>query len=522
MRPCRPGCSSVLLMLLAAVMAAASSQSATTKMQRAAITKVHLVQSNHLDVGFTGSILTVLNEYFDSYLTGAVATSAALKRKGGEEQLVFTTHAYVLSLFLDCPAGRGLHCPTPAAVATVEDALRDGSIALHAFPFNSELDMYDASLIEAGVELSASISTRYGQSRPTVLSQRDVPGMTQAIVPVLAKLGVQAISVGCNNAAQPPDVPSIFRWQAPNGGNSSVIGLVHAGGYAELKGNGGCDDMTGNDGCLRTHKGEDYLVDGCDEALVMAWNSDNQGPPAESDVLLTFKSTRQLYPNAKIVASTMDAFITAIQPHVASLPVVKGEIADNWIYGVGSDPYKVAVMRAAARSRSAYLAGAAAGAMEDKLLNFSRQLLKGGEHTWGTDTQGPNKANTGLSSNVWTNAELERARHNRSAGADGIGLAVESPCPGLHGNARPQPPCPEYWYAPDSVSCTQGCPSGAQKRDPATGRCRCGEAAPNDVCLRGLQCINSTCVECAVRPKPAPPGAAFRRIEKMWREQRLW
>ena len=77
----------------------------------------------------------------------------------------------------------------------MEGALRDGSIALHAFPFNSELDMYDASLIEAGVELSASLQTRYGQPRPTVLSQRDVPGMTQAIVPVLSKLGVLRIAI---------------------------------------------------------------------------------------------------------------------------------------------------------------------------------------------------------------------------------------------------------------------------------------------------------------------------------------
>ena len=61
----------------------------------------------------------------------------------------------------------------------------------------------------------------------------------------------------------------------------------------------------------------------------MAWNSDNLGPPTISDVILIFNSTRQLYPNAKVVASTMDAFIKAIRPHVGSLPVVTGEIADN-------------------------------------------------------------------------------------------------------------------------------------------------------------------------------------------------
>ena len=196
-------------------------------------------------MGFTGGITTVLNEYFDSFLPDAVNTSMHLRERGGEEQLVFTTHAFVVSLFLDCPAGRGLHCPTPTAKAYIEGAIRDGVISLHAFPFNAELGMYDASLIEAGVELAGSLHARYGRPRPTVLSQRDVPGMTQAVVTVLRKLGVEAVSIGVNNAAQPPGVPPIFRWQAPAGG-ASVIGMVHPGGYAEididrLEG-GGCDD----------------------------------------------------------------------------------------------------------------------------------------------------------------------------------------------------------------------------------------------------------------------------------------
>ena len=95
-------------LLLTGLAEATGAPTQATTLQRAAITKVHLVQSNHLDVGFTGSIVTVLNEYFDSYLPNAIKTSAALKARGGEEQLVFTTHAYVLSMFLDCPAGRPL------------------------------------------------------------------------------------------------------------------------------------------------------------------------------------------------------------------------------------------------------------------------------------------------------------------------------------------------------------------------------------------------------------------------------
>jgi hypothetical protein len=316
-------CSTVLLAPAAFGAAAAKAgRLVASARQRASITKVHLVQSNHLDVGFTGSITAVVNEYFDSYLLNAVNTSAALRQRGGEEQLVFTTHSYLLSLFLSCPRGRGLHCPTPAAVSIVEAALRDGSITVHAFPFNSELDMYDTSLIESGVKLSQELLQKYGRPAPTVLSQRDVPGVTQALVPVLSRMGVEAVSIGCNNAAQPPDVPPIFRWQAPatdgsgsggGGAAPSLIGLVHAGGYAELNADGSCDDKTGNDGC-KNHSGEYYTVEGCTEGLMMAWNSDNLGPPTLGDVIQIFNSTRKLFPNAKIVASTMDNFIRAVRP----------------------------------------------------------------------------------------------------------------------------------------------------------------------------------------------------------------
>ena len=146
--------------------------------------------------------------------------------------------------------------------------------------------MYDASLVRAGVELSTSILARYGRPAPTVLSQRDVPGLTQALVPVLSGLGVKAVSVGCNNAAQPPDVPPIFRWQgAGRHATESILALVHPGGYAELEDDPtpGCD---GGADCRRNPR-EYYTVEGLDEALVMAWNSDNLGPPTLEDVLQT-------------------------------------------------------------------------------------------------------------------------------------------------------------------------------------------------------------------------------------------
>ena len=38
--------------------------------------------------------------------------------------------------------------------------------------------------------------------------------------------------------------------------------------------------------------------------------------------------TRQLFPGAKVVASTMDAFVEAAETHAHKLPLVTGEIAE--------------------------------------------------------------------------------------------------------------------------------------------------------------------------------------------------
>ena len=67
---------------------------------------------------------------------------------------------------------------------------------------------------------------------------------------------------------------------------------------------------------------------------------------------------------------------------------------------------------------------------------------------------------------------------------------------------RPEPPCPGGWWA-SGGACDQGCPSNAQGRDPSTGRCLCGQAAPPDRdCFSGQRCVDGQCCPAA----PGPPG----------------
>ena len=72
----------------------------------------------------------------------------------------------------------------------MRSALRNGTIAMHAFPFDAQPELLDADMFEYGLRLGAEIARDVGITKPTVLSQRDVPSMTRAVIPLLQAAGV--------------------------------------------------------------------------------------------------------------------------------------------------------------------------------------------------------------------------------------------------------------------------------------------------------------------------------------------
>lgn len=60
--------------------------------------------------------------------------------------------------------------------------------------------------------------------------QRDVLGVTRGAVPILARSGVDALTVGCNGAGAPPGVPKNqpFLWR-DEGSGTEIVAMWHAG-----------------------------------------------------------------------------------------------------------------------------------------------------------------------------------------------------------------------------------------------------------------------------------------------------
>ena len=335
------------------------------------ITSVHVIQANHFDAGYTGTTTAVLNSYFTSAFPAAAALGKALDARGGNERLHWMTQPWIVDLFLNCPPNAGLSCPTPAAVATFTAAVAAGHITWHAFPFNGEMELGDASLVTFGVvNVTHALDDRFGVPHKGVLSQRDVPGLSRAALPVLHAAGITALSIGANGNSAPAVVPRAFLWSDAASGVRMPV-LFHPGGYGSIAAE------------------EVVVLPGSPHACVYSWRGDNSGPPASvAEVVADWASVAALFPGATVFASTLDNFTETLSPSVlAALPVLTAEMGDTWVFGAAADPQKSAWTKLVRDARSACLAAGECVASDPALGNFTRLFLKNMEHTFGIDTK---------------------------------------------------------------------------------------------------------------------------------------
>lgn len=372
------------------------------------ITDVHVVQGAHLDVGFLKTAPEIINLWFHSHFPRAYTIGSQLQKLGNQStaRLMFTAQSFLISLFFDCPKAYealGVLCPNETEIAMVKTAIANDWLTWHAFPFNGEMETMDASLIEFGLAMTHQLDDAFGKPRKYVLSQRDVPGMTVNVIPILLKHGIKAISVGVNGGSTPPDVPQSFLWRNKRT-NQSMRTFYVQGGY------GGLGSVVPWDAFAWTG------VPGSGQVMVIDWRGDNAGPPETvQDVLSDWEKLQLEFPSANIFASSFDRYVEAVAniPDT-NLPLIDKEIGDTWIHGIMSDPVKVSKMQIANELRARCLKRGQCSLNDSRVWQFSRFLLKNGEHTWGLD----NKVTLPEVKDCnWTNVDLDTIKDSKGGKA---------------------------------------------------------------------------------------------------------
>jgi hypothetical protein len=305
----------------------------------------------HLDVGFADTQANIMREYFEKYFPHAMEIAASM-RQSGTDRYVWTTGSWLLYEYLEQASSDVRH--------RTEKAVEAGDLAWHALPFTWETEFMDRSMIEGTLGFSQSLDQRFG--RTTIgAKMTDVPGHSRGLIGPLAAHGVKFLDIGVNDASTPPEVPPLSVWQDPEGASLLLMYHHSYGGVVQ--------------------------VPGSDLAVAVKVRDDNSGPHSVEEIAKIYAELRKQFPHAQVTAANLSEIAAAVEPYRSQLPVVTQEIGDTWIYGVASDPIKVARYREVARLRQDWLAQGKFHAGDSIDRGLLRRFALCAEHTWGVDTK---------------------------------------------------------------------------------------------------------------------------------------
>ena len=228
-----------------------------------------------------------------------------------------------------------------------------------------------------GFSSSGELSKRYGYDARSA-KMTDVPGHTWILPSLLYKAGIRFLHIGCNECATPPDVPGLFFWEGPDG--NRILTMYSKGNYG-----------TG----LLPPANWKYST-----WLDIEHTEDNIGAHDIQFLEKLLKQAEQDIPGIEIKTGTLDDFAEAVLSEDLDLPVIKGDLADSWIHGVGAYPEEVSSVRFS-RNRIGALESIEAlsrifckdtdknefAESKQMIKDIYENLLLFGEHTWGIDTK---------------------------------------------------------------------------------------------------------------------------------------
>jgi len=314
-----------------------------------AVKRVLVMFKCHFDAGFIDTQANVVRWYFERYFPKAIDTAATLRREG-KDRYVWTTGSWLIYEYLEKTGGSNRE--------RMEQALSAGDIAWHAIPFTWQTEFIDPSMISGGLGFSRELDRRFRRTT-TGAKMTDVTGHTRALIGPLAEQGVKLLDIGPNGACTVPDVPPAFRWQDSRGRELLMLYHLDYGGIVKIPGS--------------------------DLAIDVECRGDNSGPHTLEEIHGIYSKLRKQFPNAQVTAGSLTDIANAVEPYRATLPVVTQEIGDTWIFGVPSDPLKVARYLEVARLRRRWIEARnfEEGDATDRAL-LAGVLLEA-EHTWGAD-----------------------------------------------------------------------------------------------------------------------------------------
>lgn len=335
---------------------------------RHSLQKVFVVFKMHYDIGFTHLVAELLDLYSHDLIERVLRVCEATADRPPGQRYVWTMPSWPLQKTLD-----GI--TDPVVKQKVEKFVADGQIISLSLPFTTHTEFCGLEEFIRGLYIARRLALQNGRW-PADAKMTDVPGHTWMLPSLLAKAGVKFLHLGSNSAVMPANVPRLFLWEGPDGGR--VLTFYSAGAYGTE---------------LNPPADWDYPY-----WLAMLQTGDNLGPQGADYLAELFARAARDLPGTEVVIGSLEDFGRAILAGDFDIPVIRGDLADTWIRGVGSAPGGVARVRAIRAGlvglesalcfkKMVGLYGNEALLADERALlsrGFENSLLFG-EHTWGLD-----------------------------------------------------------------------------------------------------------------------------------------
>ncbi|SMO72022.1 glycoside hydrolase family 38 N-terminal domain-containing protein [Solitalea koreensis] len=331
-----------------------------------AVTDIWVVFKTHCDLGFTMSASEVFKKYREDMMDNAIRMIEADRLKPAEERFKWTIAGWPMAGAILGPL------QTPERRAKIEQALREGSIAVHGLPCTMESDAFELEDYVRGLNFSSSLARQYGQPLPIAAKMTDVPAHSWLLPTLLNNAGIKFLQIGANYSDRPVLLPQLFWWVGPDG---SRILCNYTAQYGS--------DITPP----RNWPSKNYL------AVMMT--HDNEGPPSPKEVDAVIAKVDSMK-GVKLHLATLDEFAKALLAENPDLPVIRGDMVDPWIHGVMSMPVETKIARNIRPLQSAVDVlntqlqswGIHTSPLAPSLAQSYENSLLYGEHTWGGNTPG--------------------------------------------------------------------------------------------------------------------------------------
>ena len=242
--------------------------------------------------------------------------------------------------------------------------------------------MLDRSAIAGAIGFSKSLDRRFGR-KTTGAKMTDVPGHSRGLIGPLAENGVTL--PGYRRQLGQHSRPMCRRLSSGRTRAALRITMMYH----------------------RLEYGGVVRLPASDLAVAVEVRDDNAGPHTLEEIRKIYADLRRQFPNATIRASNLTEIANAVEPHKSALPVLTQEIGDTWIYGVASDPVKLARYREVLRLRGEWIRE---GKLQvgDKVILHSWRSLRWRSNTPGEPTPRPGWTSITTRRMLWRRCWISR------------------------------------------------------------------------------------------------------------------